>query len=167
LASKHQAYGERRKMRTKDLALITVFASLYAILTWILAPISFWALQFRVSEALKPAVAKKKQLCIAFMVGNFLANLLSPFAGIFELVFMPVVGNLFVGYLAHKLSRGNYWIAGLIFSTGVSCCVSWMLQQLFTLPMLVTLPMLWLSETIAMTLGSIVFGIIERRWRWF
>ena len=154
-------------LKVKDLALVTIFASAYAVLTWIFAPISFWQIQFRVSEVLKPAIAKKKVLCAAFMIGNFLANLMSPFADIFELVFMPIIGNLLVGYLAHKLSRGNYIVSGFIFASGVALCVSWMLEQLFSLPMLITLPMLWISEQVAMLLGSIVWDLVEKQWRWY
>ena len=154
-------------MKLKDLALVVVFASLYAVLTWILAPISFLQIQFRVSEALKPAIAKKKVLCVAFMIGNFLANLVSPFVGIFELVFMPVVGNLIVGYLAYKFSNENYALAGFIFGTGVAICVSVMLVTLFNLPFLATLMTLWISEMILMYLGTIIWQLIEKRWQWY
>jgi len=154
-------------LKVKDLALVTIFASAYAVLTWIFAPVSFWQIQFRVSEALKPARAKKKILCVAFMIGNFLANLVSPFAGIFELLFIPIVGNLLVGYLAHKISRGNYFLAGFIFGTGVSLCVSWMLECLFGIPLLISFPILLISEQVEMFLGSIAFKLIERRIHWF
>jgi len=150
----------------KDLVLVPVFAALYAVLVWVFQPISFMALQFRVAEALKPAVAKKWVLMFAFAIGNFLGNLVSPFAGIYELAFMPLM-NVVGGLLAWKLSRGNYFVAGAVYSLIIALSVSYMLSQLFNIPFLILIFPLIATELIAMTLGATIFKTIEKRFKWY
>src|SRR5438552_17351013 len=68
---------------TRALSEVGVFASLYTVLVWLLPGLSFAAVQFRIAEGLKPAIAKRWTLAFAFALGNFLGNLISPFAGKF------------------------------------------------------------------------------------
>jgi len=157
---------EKPKISTRDMALMSIFGALYAILVWVLQPISFWQFQFRVAESLKPSVAKKWTLAFGFALGNFLGNLTSPFAGVHELVFMPLM-NIVGGLIAWRLSFKNYFLAGLIYATIIALSVSWMLNQLFGIPYIILIPSLIVSEQVAMFLGSIVFLSIEKRWRWY
>jgi uncharacterized membrane protein len=66
-------------LRPKSIARIGIIAALYAAGTWALAPISYGPVQFRVSEALKPIALFWPGYAVAFMIGNFAANLMSPF----------------------------------------------------------------------------------------
>ena len=84
---------EESSMKTKDLSLITVYAALYAAMVVVFSPISFAALQFRVAGVLRPGIARKRELAIAYAVGVVVANVFSPFAGIYELLFMPVMSG--------------------------------------------------------------------------
>lgn len=170
LASPKQIGGmkmeEKKKMTTKDIAYIPIFGALYAILVWVLQPISFLQFQFRVAESLKPSIAKKWTLCFGFALGNFLGNLISPFAGVHELVFMPLM-NIVGGLIAWKLSFKNYFLAGIVYATIIALSVAWMLNSLFGIPLIILIPSLIVSEQVAMFLGSIVFQAIEKRWRWY
>jgi uncharacterized membrane protein len=69
------------KRGTVRIAEIGVVAAAYAALTYLLAPASYGPLQFRLAESLKPLVIWEPQLIPAFVIGNFLANLPSPFVG--------------------------------------------------------------------------------------
>ncbi len=94
---REEQYFLRKYFDTRALSQIAVFASLYTVLVWVLPGLSFAAVQFRIAEGLKPAIAKRWTLAFAFALGNFLGNLISPFAGIYELGFMPlmnIVGGL-------------------------------------------------------------------------
>jgi len=153
-------------MKSRQLTLIAVFAALYAVLTWLFAPLSFLAMQFRVSEALKPAIAKRWELAIAFAVGNFLGNLISPFGGFGELLFMPIM-NLIGGLVAFYVSRKNYWITSVIYGLIIAGSVSFMLFQFFNVPLITTFPLLVASEIGVMLLGTLGFRVIERSWKWF
>src|SRR5207245_6393268 len=71
------------------LAEIGVVAALYAAVTMVLNPLSYGPLQLRVAEILKPLVIWEPHLIPAFVIGNFLSNLTSPFSGPWELIFIP------------------------------------------------------------------------------
>jgi len=157
------------KVRSKDLSLVAVFASLYAVLVYIFVPISFLALQFRIAGILRPGIARKWILAIGYAIGVVVGNLFSPFAGPYELLFMPVMSFLagILGYLVAKPFKNDYFIAGAIIATVIPLSVSWMLSQLFNLPMFATLPHLFVSEQIVCLIGASLFKLIETRFKWW
>ena len=63
------------------IAEIAVVAAAYAALTIYLAPASYGPVQFRFAEILKPLVIWEPQLIPAFVLGNFLGNLMQPVRG--------------------------------------------------------------------------------------
>ena len=146
-----------------------MFASLYAVLVWLLPGLSYAAVQFRIAEGLKPAIAKRWTLVFAFALGNFLGNLLSPFAGIYELGFMPlmnIVGGL-LAYSAARLFRRSYIAAGLVYALVIGLSVSWMLHVLFNIPLETLIPSVVASEEAVMVIGAMVFNLVEKRWKWY
>lgn len=157
------------KIKTKDMALASIFASLYAALVYAFAPVSFYALQFRVAGVLRPAIAKKWVLSIGYAIGVVVGNLFSPFAGPYELVFMPLVSLAagIIGFIVAKRFKKSYFIEGAIIATIVPIGVSWMLNQLFGLQLVVTFPYLLISEQVVCLLGAFVFKLIELRFKWW
>ena len=160
---------EEKNMKTKDLSLITVYAALYAAMVVVFSPISFAALQFRVAGVLRPGIARKRELAIAYAVGTVVANVFSPFAGIYELLFMPVMSLIagLAGYEAAKRFNGSYYVCGAVVAIIIPLSVSWMLGQLFNLPYIATLPGLIISEQVINVLGATVFKQIESRYKWW
>lgn len=157
------------KIKSKDLALVTIFASLYAALVYVFSSISFYALQFRVAGILRPAIAKKWILAVGYAIGVVVGNLFSPFSGPYELVFMPFM-SFFAGVLGFsiaKIFKGNYFVAGAVIATIIPVSVSWMLNQLQGLPMVGTLPYLLVSEQTICFLGACMFKLIEARFKWW
>ena len=156
-------------MENRDIALIGVYAALYAAMVVFFAPLSFYAVQFRVAGVLRPAIARKRELAVGYALGTVVANLFSPFAGIYEILFMPVMSLLagLAGYEAAKRLGGSYYACGAVIAAIIPVSVAWMLNQLFNLPVLATLPGLLVSEQIINALGSTVFRLIERRYRWW
>lgn len=155
------------KIETRDLSLIAIFAALYAALVYVFAPISFFALQFRVAGVLRPAIAKKWILAIGYAMGVVIGNLYSP--NVYELLFMPLM-SLIAGLLGHILAkrfRSNYFICGAVIATIIPLSVAWMLFQLFNEPIIATLPYLLLSEQAVCLIGSVVFQAIETRFKWW
>src|SRR2546428_14143487 len=112
------------------LAEIGVVAALYAAITIVLNPLSYGPLQLRVAEILKPLVVWEPHLIPAFVIGNFLSNLTSPFAGPWELIFMPCA-NLVGASLCYVVGRrspvAGAWLCGEGFSPAVSLLVSGLL----------------------------------------
>ena len=105
------------KMNTKDLTLVTIFAALYAALVYVFAPISFMALQFRIAGVLRPAIAKKWILAFGYAIGVVVGNLFSPFAGPWDLLFMPVMSLLagLLGYVVSKRFGNKYFVCGFVY----------------------------------------------------
>ena len=157
------------KINTKDVALTAIFAALYIGLGRVFAPISFLALQFRIAGVIRPAMAKKPLLVVGYAIGVVITNFFSPFAGFLELVFMPLMSIVagLAGYYAAKSFGKSYVVAGAVIAVIIPISVSWMLNQLLELPMVVTLPGLLLSEQIVNALGSIVFRAVDTRYRWY
>ena len=157
------------KINSKDISLIAIFSSLYALLVYLFAPISFYALQFRVAGVLRPGIAKKWFLSAGYAIGVIIGNFFSPFAGPYELVFMPIMSFLagVLGYQIAKKFNNSYFVAGFVIATIISISVSWMLNQLFGLPMLATLPYLFISEQTVCLIGAAIFRLIEMRFKWW
>lgn len=156
------------KMKTRDLSLVAIFAALYVALVYVFAPISFLALQFRVAGVLRPAIAKKWILAIGYAIGVVVGNLSSPFAGPWELLFMPMM-SLVAGLLGHILARRfsqNYFICGAVIATIIPLSVAWMLLQ-FGSPFLATFPLLLIGEQVVCFIGSLLFKAIETRFKWW
>lgn len=73
-------------MKINDLALNGIIAAVYFVLTTVLAPISFGAVQLRLSEALCLLVAYNPKYFVSIVIGTALANLMSPL-GLIDVVF--------------------------------------------------------------------------------
>jgi uncharacterized membrane protein len=161
--------GKQLKITSKDLSLIAIFASLYAVLVYLLAPLSFYVLQFRVAGIIRPAIAKKWVLAIGYTIGVVVGNLFSPFVGIYELLFMPIMSFIagIIGYILATKFNNNYFVTGIVIATIIPLSVSWMLNQVLSIPLLATLPYLFISEQIVCFLGSTIFKAIEKRYVWW
>ena len=61
-------------------------------------------MQFRLGEALKPLVIEYPVTIPAFGIGTVIINLFSPFAGVLELDFMPLV-DVTGGVLCYLVAR--------------------------------------------------------------
>jgi len=166
---REEQYFLRKYFDTRALSQIAVFASLYTVLVWLLPGLGFAVVQFRIAEGLKPAIARRWTLAFAFALGNFLANLISPFAGIYELGFMPLM-NIVGGLLAYEIAkvfRRNYLVAGLVYAAVIGLSVSWMLHVLFNTPLELSVPLLIASEEIIMIIGAAIFYLVDKRWKWY
>ncbi len=67
----------KRTLLFRGLCVNAVIAALYAVLTLLLAPVSYGPVQFRASEALVILCAFRPSLGIGLTLGCFLANLFS------------------------------------------------------------------------------------------
>jgi len=157
------------KMQTKDLALISVYAALYAVMVYLATPISFGVLQFRIAGALRPGIAKKWTLAFGYGIGVLAANFVSPFAGPWDLVFMPfmaVIAGL-SGYFIAKRFGQNYFISGAVTATIAAVSLGFMFNELGVATMLVALLPLFLAEQAVCLIGAIIFRFIGSRYKWW
>lgn len=138
--------------KTRQIAEIATFAALYAVLTWLFAPISYQVFQFRIAECLKSIVVSRRHLVWAFVVGNALSNIFSPFVGMWELLWMPLINVAGAGsawVIGHRL-QGTKGLAlgGAIYAIWVAFGVSFMLFMLFNVPLLLAFVYLLIPEII-------------------
>jgi uncharacterized membrane protein len=158
--------GEKVKIQTKDLALTAIYAALYTALVYVTIPFSFGVAQFRIAGALRPAVAKKWFLAIGYGLGVLVANFFSPFAGPWDLVFMPIMSLLagLAGYLVAKPFKNNFFISGAITAAIIAVSLSYMFEQFGMGPMFVMLPYLFVVEQAVCLIGASIFTLINRRY---
>lgn len=93
---------------------IAITAALYAALTLAIAPLSYGAVQFRISEVLTLLCFYRKDYCYALILGCAISNLFSPLGAwdmlfgvastVFTVVGMRYVKNLWIASLLPALS---------------------------------------------------------------
>lgn len=145
-------------METKSRARIIAYAGLttaaYAVITLAIAPLSYGPIQFRVSELLKPLALYNPVFALAFLIGNFLANLFSPF-GAWDFAVMPVV-DCCAALLCWQLRRWPYLALALqatVISAGVAI---FPLGMVLGVPFLPTFGAVLISELILLVVGYVV-----------
>jgi uncharacterized membrane protein len=153
----------------KNIALIAIYAALYAALVVVFTPISFGIVQFRVAGILRPAIAKKWTLAFGYGLGVLVANFFSPFAGPWDLVFMPIMSVVagLAGYAVAKRFKQNYFVCGIVIALIIAFSLSFMFEQLGIAPFLVALPGLLGSEIATCLIGALVFTLIDIRFKWW
>ena len=113
--------------RTRELAEVAVIAALYVALTYLVAPVAYGPIQFRISEALVILVAARRHLIWFVPVGCAVANLLSPYAGVWDLVFMPAmstVGALPLFFLGRRLLLPAAMVYAVVTGLSVALMIS-------------------------------------------
>ena len=160
------------KIRTKDLALISVYAALYAALVVGLSPLSYGPLQVRIADAM---VASVPIFGIAGVLGHtlgvFVANLFSPLGFIDLLNTIPSFVMAFVVYYLYKRTQNDYTVivTCLAYSAVLGITVGWMLS-LFGAPLLLTMAYIAIGNAIAsVAIGWPIFKVLKRIgvYKWF
>lgn len=75
-----------KKIDIKFIATSSIIAALYVGLTWLLSPISYGAIQFRISEVLILLVVLNPKYAYSLVIGCLVANIASPL-GWYDIVF--------------------------------------------------------------------------------
>ncbi len=134
------------------IAYLGVVAAAYASITLALAPASYGPLQLRFAETLKPLVMWEPDLIPAFVLGNLLGNLGSPWPWYWELVWMPCA-NLVGAWLCWRVGRVNAYLGAAVYAIVTAAAVSTMLSSVLHAPFEpVALPILG-SELLLIVLG--------------
>lgn len=82
-----------KKMNIRFIAQSALLAGLYVALTWLLAPISYGAIQFRISEVLILFVILNPKYAYALIIGCFIANTTSSL-GVYDMLFGTVATTI-------------------------------------------------------------------------
>jgi uncharacterized membrane protein len=170
--------GSREKMKlkihTKDLALIAIYAALYAALVVVLGEFSYGPVQVRIADSLVAAVPL---LGIAGVLGHtlgvFIANIFSPLGPIDLLNTVPSFALSFVVYFVYKKTMNDYTVIGtcLAYSSVLGVTVGSMLSYVLSLPLFATIVYITIGNIIASVLiGWPFFKLLKKTGvfqRWF
>lgn len=144
-------------MSTRRFVRVAVIAALYAVFTIMLAPVSFGAVQFRLSEMLKIFVLFDPFLAVGIGLGTFIANTMSPMVGPWELVWMPItdiIGGLIAYSVFRMLGKKNMYIPALVYAVTTGLAVGVMLQSFgVDIWYLAAVPVI-ISEAILLLVGA-------------
>ena len=142
----------------RRVAVAGVVGALYVVLSLAVAPVAFGPLQFRVGEALKPLVIRYPATIPAFGVGTVIINLFSPFAGVLELAFMPIVdvtGGVLCWFVARRVggALGTY-LASFVYAVFTAAGVGVVLTVVAGLPYLASFASVAASEVVLLLAGN-------------
>jgi uncharacterized membrane protein len=170
--------GSREKMNlkihTKDLALIAIYAALYAALVVVLGGFSYGPVQVRIADSL---VAVVPLIGIAGVLGHtlgvFIANIFSPLGPIDLLNTVPSFAMSFVVYYVYKKTKNDYTVIGtcLAYSLVLGVTVGSMLSYVLSLPLFATIVYIAIGNIIASVfIGWPLFKLLKKTGvfqRWF
>ncbi len=164
----------RLKIRTKDIALIAIYAALYAALVVVLGPFSYGPIQIRIADSLLAVVPL---LGLAGVLGHtlgvFVGNIFSTAGPIDLLNTVPSFVMSFVIYYVYRRTKNDYSVIGtcIAYSAILGTTVGWMLSFLYELPFLLTIAYVAIGNTTASVLiGWPIFKLLKRTGifqRWF
>lgn len=137
--------------RVRNLTRIAVVAAVYALLTVLVSPLSYGAVQFRFSEILVLLCFYRKDYAVALTLGCFIANLLSPFG--LDILFgtMGTAAAVFIMYY-----MPNIWLAAAlpVITNGVLVGLE---LYLYGEPLWFSMGTVALGELAVMIVGAVLF----------
>lgn len=149
--------------KAKDIAEVSFVACLYAVITVAFSSISYLPTQFRMGELVKPISTFRKKFAVSMMIGNFLSNLFSPFAGPMELIFMPL-SNLIGCLLGYYVGRyTNKFVGSIFIGIWISASVALTLKVAANFPFFQTFVSVLIAETILMAIGYFIILTIFKK----
>ncbi len=161
------------KIRTKVVALMAVYAAVYAVLVVALGFISYGPLNIRIADSMVAAVPL---LGIAGVLGHtlgvFIANLFSTLGVIDLLNTIPSFVMAFVVYYVYKRTQNDYSVllTCMAYSLVLGTTVGWMLSAPFNIPLPLSIAYVAAGNLIASVLiGWPLFKLLKKAGiqRWF
>jgi uncharacterized membrane protein len=154
------------KIRTKDLALISIYAAVYAGLVVGLGFISYGPIQFRIADSMVAAVPLLGLPgVLGHTLGVFIGNIFSP-DGVLDLLnTIPSFVMSFVVYYVYKKTKNDYTVIGtcVAYSAVLGTTVGWMLSFLYGLPLLLTMLYVAIGNVVAtVVIGWPIFIVLKR-----
>ena len=154
------------KIRSKDSALIAIYAALYAALVVVLGGISYGPVQVRIADTMLAAVPLLGLPgVLGHTLGVFIANVFSPVGVIDLLNTIPSFAMSSVVYYVYKRTKNDYSVIGtcVAYSVVLGVTVGWMLSYVYSLPLLLTMAYVAIGNVVARVLiGWPVFKVLKK-----
>ena len=162
------------KIQSKDVALIGLYAALYAALVVVLGGFSYGPVQVRIADSML-AVVPLLGLpgVLGHTLGVFIANMFSTVGLIDLLNTIPSFAMSFVVHYVYKRTQNDHTVIGtcIAYSVVLGVTVGWMLSYVYSLPLLLTMAYVAVGNTIASVLiGWPLFKVLKKtgvfqKWR--
>ena len=155
--------GARLRLKTKDLGVVVVFSSLYAVLVIALAPFSYGPIQLRVADCLIPLAAIFGwPIALGVTIGAFIGNAYY-WISIYDVV-LGSIANLLAASTVILLKKKQL-LACVVGSLPIGIIVGGYLWWFFPPPEIAGLSLpVWLAMIISITVSTLiamaVFGYI-------
>ncbi|MBP2028837.1 putative membrane protein [Acetoanaerobium pronyense] len=148
-----------KKINTKELTLIGATAAVYAVLTMIMAPISYGPIQLRLSEIMTLLAFINPTFVPGLVLGTFIANLFSPF-GLPDIIF----GTLATWIAVYMVSKSKTLFVATLWPTIANGIIIGLMLTVFAgLPFMSTAAYVALGQFIVVTLlGYPIFKVIMK-----
>ena len=145
-----------KNISIKTITIAAIIAAIYAVLTIILAPISFGLFQFRASEALCILPVLTPAAIPGLFIGCIISNMAGGF-GYLDIIFGSLA-TLAAAILTRKL-RGNIWLAALppVILNGV--IVGAVLSYQLSSPLLLSIGQVFTGELLVLYVLGIPLNI--------
>lgn len=142
------------KIKTRDVALQGVLASLYVAITFILQGVAYGPIQFRVSEFLLILVLVNKKNRAGLVVGTLIANFFSS-NGVIDVV----IGTLATVIAIELMIRvNNKWLKYIVPSIVNGLIIGLMLYYVLDLPLAVMAAEVFVSEVFVTFVPWVLIG---------
>ncbi len=162
------------KIRSKDLALISIYAALYAALVVVLGGFSYGPIQVRIADSMLAAVPLLGLPgVLGHTLGVFIANMFSTVGLIDLLNTIPSFAMSFVVYYVYKRTKNDFTVIGtcIAYSAVLGVTVGWMLSYVYSLPLFLTMAYVAIGNGIASVLiGWPLFKMLKKNsvfQKWF
>ena len=154
----HKKQGGKMNRKIQFIVSQAIIASLYVVLTVVIGPFSYMAIQLRISEILVLLCFYKKDYIVGLTLGCFIANLFSPM----------LIYDITLGLLATVLSlicvskSKNLYVAIIFPVLFNGLLVALELTLAYELPYFISVLEVGCGELIAMLIGVVTFKLLEK-----
>lgn len=157
------------KKTVNRLVRTAIVATLYAVITLVLAPISYGAIQFRVSEIMVLLAFFDPFYIGGLTLGCFIANILGP-NGVMDALFGTLATFISVYAISLtgkfvKSNKASLVIASFWPTIFNSIIIGWMLNILYELPLVLSAAEVAIGEFVVVTMiGVPIIKFIENKY---
>lgn len=146
-----------------------IIAALYAVITLVLAPISYGPIQFRVSEIMVLLAFFDPFYIVGLTIGCFIANILGP-NGLMDIIFGTLATFISVYAISitekfMKNKKASLIAASLWPTIFNGLIIGWTLNELYELPLLLSIGEVAIGEFVVVTIiGVPVIKLIQNKY---
>lgn len=145
-------------VKIRTILMNAMLTCIYAVLTFICAPFSYGAIQFRLAEILMFLAFYNRRFIPGLVIGCLLANAFSPM-GIYDVIF----GTLATLLTCLSFTRiSHLWMGVCLGALFNGIIVGAELYFLLDLPFLLNAGYVFIGEVFVLMIGASVFKVLEK-----